>query len=221
VICWSPSATPGHPSSATAWAGGSDCSSPISSPSAPAGWRLSAAAGSAPGVTPLLRAATLPGSSAVVAGLARVPDRVTRLMLPAIAHLPGLVARHDAAPLAEGLVGLAGARQRRAFLLTAAAVLDWRGQTVSATRQLGLLADLPLLVAWGAEDRTIPPHHQRELARQLPCAWTAEIPDAGHHPQETAPGRLLAPLQEFLATTQPFRYSETRWRSLLTASSAA
>jgi pimeloyl-ACP methyl ester carboxylesterase len=176
--------------------------------------------GLGPGVTPLLRAAPLPGSTAVVAGLARVPARVTRLMLPAVAHVPGLLARQDAAPLADGLAGLAGGRQRRAFLHTAAAVIDWRGQTVSATRQLRLLADLPLLVAWGAQDRTIPPHHHRELARRLPSAWTAEIPDAGHYPQETAPGQLLPPLEEFLARTAPFHYNERRWRSLLTSSAA-
>lgn len=35
-------------------------------------------------------------------------------------------------------------------------MIDWRGQAVSAQRQTALLHGVPVLVAWGADDTTIP-----------------------------------------------------------------
>lgn len=164
-------------------------------------------------VTPMLRAATLPGAGVVVAGLSKVPIGLTQQLLRIV---PGLSARSDARPLATGLRGLNGVQQRTAFVRTAHTVLDWRGQTVSATRQTGLLSDIPVLLAWGAGDKTIPPGHHRDFAARVPHAITVEIPDTGHYPQETASAQLLAALTTFLSSTAPFRYSESRWRFLLT-----
>jgi pimeloyl-ACP methyl ester carboxylesterase len=164
-------------------------------------------------VTPMLRAATLPGAGTVVGGLSRLPVALTR---PIVRALPLLAARSDARPLAEGLRGLSELRRRTAFVRTADTVLDWRGQTVSASRQTNLLSDIPVLLAWGADDKTIPPRHQRAFAGILPHAVTVEIAAAGHYPHETASTQLLPALIAFLSTTTAFRYSETRWRHLLT-----
>jgi pimeloyl-ACP methyl ester carboxylesterase len=112
---------------------------------------------------------------------------------------------------------LAGARQRRSFVRTARTVIDWRGQTVSATRQLGLLRDIPVLVAWGAGDTTIPPQHHYDFAERVPHAVMLELPEAGHYPHESAPAALLEAIHSFLMTTRPFHYSEARWTELLTA----
>ncbi|MCW2557898.1 MAG: Alpha/beta hydrolase [Mycobacterium sp.] len=165
-------------------------------------------------VTPILCAATLPGAEVVVAGLARIPNVLTRR---AMALVPLLVARPDVAALATTLRGLAGARQRRSFVRTARTVIDWRGQTVSATRQLGLLRDIPVLVAWGAADTTIPPQHHHDFAERVPHAVMLELPEAGHYPHESAPAALLEAMHIFLTTTRPFQYSEVRWTELLTA----
>ena len=165
-------------------------------------------------VAPMLRAATLPGAETVVAGLSKIPASLTRRVLTV---LPPLVASPDANVLAGVLRGLASHRQRRAFVRTAHNVIDWRGQTVSATRQLGLLRDVPVLVAWGAKDTTIPPHHHQSFADRVPHAVLVEIPDAGHYPHETAPDQLLAAMEAFLASTTPFQYSEADWTDLLTA----
>ncbi len=164
-------------------------------------------------VTLMLRAATLPGAAAVVAGLSKIPVGLTRLLFLA---LPGLIARPDARPLAEGLRGLAGSRQRTAFVRTAHTVLDWRGQTVSAIRQADLLSDIPVLLAWGTDDKTIPPSHQHAFAERVPHVETIEIPAAGHYPHETAGSQLAAVVAAFLAGTAPHRYSEARWCDLLT-----
>jgi pimeloyl-ACP methyl ester carboxylesterase len=165
-------------------------------------------------VTPLLRAATLPGADTVVAGLSSIPAALTQRLFGV---LPALIGHSDARVLADVLRGLTDDQQRRAFLRTARTVIDWRGQTVSANRQLGLLSEVPLLVAWGANDKTIPPQHHHALAERVPHAVTVEIADAGHYPHETAPTQLLSALQTFLAATQPFRYIEDRFVQLLTS----
>jgi pimeloyl-ACP methyl ester carboxylesterase len=141
-------------------------------------------------VTPMLRAATLPGAGAMVAGLSKVPVALTQQLFRV---LPALTSHADARPLAEGLRGLTGGRQRRAFVRTAHTVLDWRGRTVSASRQTGLLSDIPVLLAWGAEDKTIPARHHHvcviasdgdliPTARSRPAnagepiAWAVDLP---------------------------------------------
>lgn len=164
-------------------------------------------------VTPILRAATLPGADPIVAKLSAIPPALTQRLFSV---LPTLIGPADRRILADALSGLTDDQQRRAFFRTARTVIDWRGQTVSATRQLGLLRDVPLLVAWGADDKTIPPHHHHGLAAQVPNAVTVEIADAGHYPHETAPVQLLCAMQTFLSTTQPFRYVEDRWVEQLT-----
>ena len=158
---------------------------------------------------------TLPGAATVVAGMALVPEGVTRRLLPVMtAMVPGLLARADSAPVAEGLHRLTHAGQRRTFVRTARTVINWRGQTVSAAQSLAQLTDLPVLLAWGAEDRTIPPHHHRAFAAGLTTPHLVEIDGAGHYPHETAPGKLLPGLRRFLSTTQPFRHAETRMSPL-------
>lgn len=164
-------------------------------------------------VTPILRAATLPGADTVVAGLSSIPAALTQRLFGV---LPALIERSDGRVLAEVLRGLTDDQQRRAFLRTARTVIDWHGQTVSASRQLGLLSDVPLLVAWGANDKIIPPRHHHALAERVPHAVMVEIPDAGHYPHETAPAQLLSTMETFLATTRPFRYTDDRWLQLLT-----
>jgi pimeloyl-ACP methyl ester carboxylesterase len=168
-------------------------------------------------VTALLRGATLPGAESVVAGLSQLPAALTR---PILLLLPGLIARRDCRPLAAGLRDLRGAGQRRAFVRTARGVIDAHGQTVSASRHLNLLADVPTLIAWGARDKTIPPQHHRDLAARLPEAHTAEIVTAGHYPHETDPDQLAPAVQAFLTATIPYAYDEGRWRERLSAATA-
>jgi pimeloyl-ACP methyl ester carboxylesterase len=168
-------------------------------------------------VTPILRAATLPGAGTLVAGLARLPQALNRALLSVASKLPGMVAAPDAAPLAKGLHHLARPDRRHGFIRTARTVMDWRGQTVSATRHLKHLADLPVLLVWGGDDQTIPPAHHRAAAQQLGTPYALEIAGAGHYPHETAAAQVLPVVQSFLASTVPLRYSETHWRRVLTS----
>jgi pimeloyl-ACP methyl ester carboxylesterase len=124
---------------------------------------------------------------------------------------PALIGHSDARVLADVLRGLTDDQQRRAFLHTARTVMHRRGQTNGAGDQLSLLRRIPLLVAWGANDKTIAARHHRAFAKRVPHAVTAQIPDAGHYPHETAPAQLLSAIQNFLAATPRFRHVETGW----------
>ncbi|GID29884.1 alpha/beta fold hydrolase [Paractinoplanes brasiliensis] len=169
-------------------------------------------------LTPMLRAATLPGAKVVVAVLARFPESFTRGFLRGVTRaVPRFLARPDSGPVAEDLHRLIDPRQRRTFVRTARNVIDWRGQTVSATESLALLTDLPVLLAWGTDDRVIPRYHHRAVAEQLTVPQLLEIAGAGHYPHITAPGEVLAALAEFLVSTKAFHYTEERWRELLTS----
>jgi pimeloyl-ACP methyl ester carboxylesterase len=161
----------------------------------------------------VLRAATLPGANAVIAALSAIPPAVTNRVL---AVIPKAVSGPDAKLIAGVLTGLRGKKRRTAFLRTARSVIDWRGQAVSAQRQTNLLHGVPVLVAWGSGDGTIPPHHHRAFARHVPGAVTIEIPGAGHYPHETDSAKLLRPVQAFLSSTAPFEYSEASWVERLT-----
>lgn len=174
---------------------------------------LISSGGLGPEISAPLRAATLPGADAVVAALSRLPASVTSR---ALAAAPALVSGTDARQIADVLSGLRGAKQRTAFIKTARSVIDWRGQAVSAQRQTGLLHGVPVLLAWGSADTTIPPDHHRAFASRVPEAVTVEIAGAGHYPHETHTSQLLQPMQTFLASTEPFHYSETSWVDRLT-----
>ncbi|GIF17363.1 pimeloyl-ACP methyl ester carboxylesterase [Actinoplanes tereljensis] len=163
---------------------------------------LISSGGLGPQLTPALRVVTLPGAPALVAGVAMLPERVTRWFLSAVASIaPGMLAPPDAAPVAESMRRLTDRRQRRTFLRTARTVINWRGQTVSATQHLRQLGDMPILLVWGTDDRTIPPHHHRTVADLLTNPHLIAIDGAGHYPQETAPDQLLPGLQHFLTST--------------------
>ena len=159
-------------------------------------------------VTPLLRGAMLPGAEAILGVVGRVPEPLTRPALTMMGLVSGLVARDDAGPIAEDLRGMSDARRRHGFVRTARAVLDWRGQTARATPYLRALVDVPVMLAWGTDDRTIPPSQYGALAEMLPAEHVVEILGAGHYPQETAVEQLLPPLEEFLASSAPFEVDD-------------
>ncbi len=58
--------------------------------------------------------------------------------------------------------------------------------------------DLPVLVAWGTEDRWIPVDRAHQLARLIPGAALRLVPGAGHLVQIDAPDALTSILREWL-----------------------
>jgi pimeloyl-ACP methyl ester carboxylesterase len=162
-----------------------------------------------------LRAATLPGSELVLPLLFGAPQRtIGRAISRALARL-GVKERADVRGLLEGLDSLGDRAARRAFLHTARAVIDPRGQRVDARDRLYLSADVPTLVVWGEKDRIIPVRHGRHAAELMPHSRFELIPGAGHFPFNHDPDRFAALLHDFIVTTEPADISMDRIRELV------
>jgi pimeloyl-ACP methyl ester carboxylesterase len=162
-------------------------------------------------VSPLLRAAALPGSGAVlrlatrpglVGGLAGAGARLRRRGNPAGVYLQSV---------ARALGPLQDEGSRRAFVETLRAVIDARGQRVSARDRLYLLGQMPTLIAWGERDRTIPVEHGRRAAAAIPNCRFETIPGAAHFPNLEAPEATAAILRDWLDTTEPFLIDDSVW----------
>ena len=152
-------------------------------------------------VTPLLRAATLPGAELVLplltaSWLRRGASSLGGLLARARLPLPEVA--HEAV-VGFGAMGDPGARA--AFVHTARSVVDPFGQRVDARERLHVTAHLPLLVVWGRRDTVIPVAHGTALAAAVDGARLEVFEQSGHFPHVTEPHRLARLLAEWLATT--------------------
>jgi pimeloyl-ACP methyl ester carboxylesterase len=155
-------------------------------------------------VSPLLRAATLPGSELVMPLIIRdwavragssVGDLLGRL---------GVHVRSDVEEMARGYASLVEADAQGAFLHTLRAVIDPGGQKVSAMDRLYLAERMPVLIIWGERDPIIPVKHGRAAHAAIPHSRMVEIPGAGHWPQLDEPRLVSDELTSFIAETEPF-----------------
>ncbi len=172
-------------------------------------------------VSPLLRGATLPGAAALV-WLAAHPQ-----LLSALDHTG---ARLQARGSRRGVYLQAVVRAlrpleqpgaRKAFLHTLRAVIDARGQRVSARDRLYLLGPMPTLIVWGERDNTIPLAHGRQAHEAIPGSRFETLPGAAHFPHLEDPEGLAAVLRDFLATTEPGRIEDSDWGALLAGRSTS
>ena len=152
-------------------------------------------------VTPLLRAATLPGAELVLPVLTapwlrRGASSLGGLLSRARIPLPAVV---QEAVVGFGAMGDPGARA--AFVHTARSVVDPFGQRVDARDRLHVTAHLPLLVVWGRRDAVIPVSHGTALAAAVPGSRLEVFEQSGHFPHLTEPHRLARLLADWLATT--------------------
>lgn len=176
---------------------------------------LISSGGLGPEVSPLLRGAALPGASSLLR-LAAQPALVTGLAATG--------ARLKAAGRGQGVYLEAVARalgplqepgSRQAFLETLRAVIDVRGQRVSARDRLYLLGEMPTLLVWGERDRTIPLEHGRQAHAVIPHSRFETLPRAAHFPPLEDPEGLAAVLADFLATTAPVLIDGSEWGSVI------
>jgi pimeloyl-ACP methyl ester carboxylesterase len=172
-------------------------------------------------VSPLLRSAALPGASALIslAGHRRVTGALDAAGTRLRDRGSSLGVQLQA--IARALRPLESAGQREAFVQTLRAVIDRRGQRVSATDRLYLLRDLPTLIAWGERDHTIPLDHGRAAQQTIPNSRLVTIPGAAHFPHLERPDELAQALLDFIATTEPAQFDEETWQALLRGRSAA
>ncbi|MFI1865563.1 alpha/beta fold hydrolase [Streptomyces jumonjinensis] len=166
-------------------------------------------------VTPLLRAAAVPGAGLLLAAL----------RLPAVRWQLGLSVRAlrtlhtglglDAPELLRVVDALGDATSRSAFIRTLRAVVDWRGQIGTLLDRSHLTRGMPTMLVWGGRDMVIPALHAGLGHVSMPGSRLEIFEDAGHFPFRAAPERFLAVLHDFISGTEAARFSAEEWRRLL------
>jgi len=92
---------------------------------------------------------------------------------------------------------------RQAFLRTLRAVVDHRGQAVSALNRLNTRTNFPVLVIWGDRDAIIPVEHAYAAQRVRPDARLEVLADVGHFPHAERPAEVAALISDFIASDVP------------------
>jgi pimeloyl-ACP methyl ester carboxylesterase len=177
---------------------------------------LVASGGLGPEVSPVLRAAALPGANLFIAATAG-PGRLAGSALAQGLARVGLRPSADVAEIARGYASLADSGRRAAFLATLRSVVGTEGQRVEANDRLYLAEGVPALIVWGRRDRMIPVAHGEHAHRCIPMSRLEIFDDVGHMPQLEAPGRFVAALERFVADTEPAAWDTRRWRARLAA----
>jgi pimeloyl-ACP methyl ester carboxylesterase len=166
-------------------------------------------------VSPLLRAAAVPGASALLWATAH--PRLLGGMRAASARLKarGIKQAVYLDQFVRAVRPLEPPGAREAFVQSLRAVIDVRGQKVSAVDRLYLLERTPTLIVWGERDHTIPIEHGRETHAAVPHSRFVTLPKAAHFPHLEDPEGLADALQDFLGSTQPGRIGDTDWEAIV------
>ncbi len=177
---------------------------------------LVSSGGLGPEVSPLLRGAALPGAGTALYLAAHPRALATLDQLAGRLQRGG---RSQAAVQIRAVVRavrpLERAGGRKAFIETLRAVIDVRGQRVSANDRLYLLGGVPTLIAWGDHDRTIPAEHGRRACEAIPDARFATIEGAAHFPHLDRPDALAELLDGFISATEPHLIDDAELAGLL------
>jgi pimeloyl-ACP methyl ester carboxylesterase len=158
-------------------------------------------------VTFVLRSLGLPGAD-LVAPL--VLSNTTRDLMLSIARWlgrRGVKASPGQKALWRSYAGLTEPATRAAFIATVRAVIDQRGQRVSALERLYLARSLPTMLLWGENDRIIPVSHAITAHEEMPSSRLEVIPGAGHFVVLEKPALVSELILDFLATTEPAQLS--------------
>jgi pimeloyl-ACP methyl ester carboxylesterase len=171
---------------------------------------LVSSGGLGPEVSPVLRAAALPGADLFISLTAGTGGRVGAALGRGLAAI-GLQPSADVAEIARGYASLEDPARRAAFLDTLKAVVGTGGQRVAAGDRLYLAEAVPVLIVWGARDSIIPVRHGEDAHRAIPGSRLEVFEDVGHMPQLEAPGRFIAVLERFLRETEPAQFDRDEW----------
>lgn len=106
---------------------------------------------------------------------------------------------YDVSRLTQDPSAPAPAPELVAANMDALAVYGGTMQDATLLDRLGGL-DLPVQLIWGAADGIVTPDYGRAYANAIPGARFAVIDDAGHLPQMETPEKVLAVIEEFVAT---------------------
>ncbi|HYB24160.1 MAG TPA: alpha/beta fold hydrolase [Solirubrobacteraceae bacterium] len=166
-------------------------------------------------VSPLLRSAALPGTSALLSLI--IQPHLLGALTGAGRYLRkrAVGAGVYLQAIARALRPLENADARGAFLHTLRSVIDVRGQRVSATDRLYLLETMPTLIVWGERDNTIPLSHGRAAHEAAPHSFFRTLPDVAHFPHLEDPVGVAGLLREFMQQTGPGCIEDADWGAVL------
>ena len=159
---------------------------------------LVASGGLGRSVSPLLRAATLPGAGFLLPLIASGWVRGRAEAAGRILSSTGWRASSDTTEIWRGFTSLADADTRRAFLATTRGVIDPGGQTVTAHDHLPMAIQVPTLVVWGTKDRMIPAWHATTAHEVITDSRVVLFEGAGHFPHLDQPERFAQLLSDFM-----------------------
>lgn len=163
---------------------------------------LVASGGLGPEVSPLLRAATLPGSELVLPFMAnRALRGITDRALTGLDKLGLPLMSPSAAEAWDAFGSIEDRGTRRAFLATARSVIGFHGQTISATPHFASFPTIDAMLVWGERDTIIPLSHTDNARAELPTGRVEIFPRAGHFPHLDYPDRFHRVFEEFMAET--------------------
>ena len=108
---------------------------------------------------------------------------------------------------------------RRAFARTMRAVIEPRGQSVSAMSRLYLAAHMPTLIVWGDHDKIIPVTHAYQAHEAIPNSRLELMAGVGHFPHVEEPDRFVEILTDFLSTTDPGTFTPEALRERMLGTS--
>jgi pimeloyl-ACP methyl ester carboxylesterase len=166
-------------------------------------------------VSPVLRAAALPGADTFLA--LATTDAVASMAgsLAKFLSRLGLQAGTDLREMARGVSGLADPEERRAFLRTVQAVIGLTGQSVSAKDKLYLAAEVPTLIVWGVNDRIIPLRHATLAHQEIENSFLRVVEHAGHFPHLDEPGQVADLVRDFLEGTEAVDMAREEWGEII------
>lgn len=105
---------------------------------------------------------------------------------------------------------------RRTFFKTLRAVVDGRGQAVSAVNRLHVAGQLPFQLIWGDRDPIIPVSHGHDTHAAMPGSRLEVIEGVGHYPHVEDPAAVEGALVEFMDSTDPGYIDRETFSALVT-----
>jgi pimeloyl-ACP methyl ester carboxylesterase len=176
---------------------------------------LVASGGAGRHVSPLLRAASLPGAQAAIAALRLPGARLAVNTAVSVLERLDTGLGVDAPDLRRVVEALPDATARAAFIRTLRSVVDWRGQVVTMLDRCYLVRGMPTLLLWGSRDSVLPVGHAYQAYAAMPGSRLEIFDGAGHFPFRTDPERFVSVLEDFCASTEPSVWGADEWRALL------
>ena len=166
---------------------------------------------------PLLRAASLPGAELALAAMRLPTVRQQIGLLVKGLQLLGTGLGLDAPDLLRVVDALPDAASRSAFVRTLRAVVDHRGQVGTLLDRCYLAQGMPTMLMWGERDQVLPSVHAGIAHVSMPGSRLELFENAGHFPFHSDPQRFVDLVLDFIATTEPTRFSPEEWRMMLRA----